>query len=286
MFNPVKIDGTKIAELFEKTITNDIEIVNQKALAKYPNLPPRAPIIVSFCNEEDPNSVKYTQMKQRKAEDLCIEFKIVLLRSDSTLTDIQELIERFNSSGAIDGIMVQLPITPHLKPLTDQIINLIDPDKDVDGLTEEGRKIYRPATVEAVFQILLAQNTDLTNKIVAVVGSEGTIGKPLTEEIAKLHPKQLIKVDKKLPDTDIATDLKTADIVFSCLPSQPVIKTDFLKPGVIAYDVGLNNFAPDVYQIAAEYTPVIGGVGPNTVIALMRNIAKAYTRHITAAYDL
>lgn len=286
MFHPVKIDGTKIAQLFQKTVTNDIATINQQAYQKFPNLPPRQPSMVSFCNQDDPASVKYTELKKAKATELGIDFKIVYLHPDTTFSDIKSLIERFNGSGTVDGIMIQLPIPSHPTPHQEAILNLIAPDKDVDGLTNEGRKIFRPATVEAVFQILLSQNTQLQDKKIAVVGSEGMIGKKLVEEIAKHDSALLILVDSKLPETSIEKDLKDADIVFSCIPGKGLIRADYLKPGVIAYDIGLGNFAPDVFEIASEYTPSIGGVGPNTVVALMRNVAKAYVAHMKLAYGL
>lgn len=281
-----KIDGTKIAQLFEKTVTNDITIINQLALEKYPNLPPRLPAVVSFCNEDDPASVKFTELKQSKAEQLGIDFKIVYLHPDTSFEDIQVLMERFSSSGAIDGIMVQLPLPDHLKSEQQKILNLIPPDKDVDGLTNAGSLIFRPATVEAVFQLLLSQNTVLEGKKIAVVGSEGAVGKKLVEELIKHQPSLLILIDKLLPETSVETDLKDADIVFSCVPTKGLIKSEHLKVGVIVYDIGLGNFDPSAYEIASEYTPPVGGVGPNTVVALMRNVAKAYDLHMRIAYDL
>lgn len=286
MFSPAKIDGIKIAQLFQKTITNDIATINQLAYQKFPNLPPRQPSIVSFCNQDDPASVKFTELKKAKAEELGIDFKIVYLHPDTSFVDIKSLIERFNGSGTIDGIMVQLPLPAHLSSRQEELLNLIAPDKDVDGLTDAGRQIFRPATVEAVFQILLSQNTEVEGKKVAVVGSEGVVGKNLVVEIAKHHPGLLILVDNILPGTSIEKDLKDADIVFSCIPGKGIIKAADLKPGVIAYDIGLGNFAPNVFEIASEYTPNVGGIGPNTVVALMRNVAKAYVTHMKLAYGI
>lgn len=280
------IDGTKIAELFAKAVVNDIEIVRQKVEAEYPNIPIRRPCIVSFCNQEDQSSVKYTKLQSAKAEELGIDFKIVYITPESTLSEIIDLIQRFNANGNIDGIMVQLPISAHLQKSTEQIISTIAPYKDVDGLTLAGQAIFRPATVEAIFQILQTENTDLTNKVVAVVGSEGVIGKSLVAELSELSPKEVIRIDTKLSGTSIDQDLKTSDIVFSCIPGQSLIRADDLKSGVILYDIGLGNFDPSAYAVASRYTPSRGGIGPNTVVALMRNVVKAYDKHIKQAYGL
>jgi methylenetetrahydrofolate dehydrogenase (NADP+)/methenyltetrahydrofolate cyclohydrolase len=223
---------------------------------------------------------------KRVAVQLGIDFKIVYLHPDTSLENIEVLMEKFNNSGAIDGIMVQLPLPDHLKSEQQKILNLISPDKDVDGLTAAGSLIFRPATIEAVFQLLLSQNTVLEGKKIAVVGSEGAVGKKLVEELIKHQPSLLILVDKLLQGTNVETDLKDADIVFSCVPIKGLIKAEYLKVGVIAYDIGLGNFDPSVYEIASEYTPLVGGVGPNTVVALMRNVAKAYDLHMRLAYGL
>ncbi len=279
-----KINGKAIADLYAKYVQVTLADFRQKL--EETGFPVRQPTIVSFANENDPASVKYTQMKQDKAEELGIKFNIVYITPETPFEDAKQKVLQFNDAGAIDGIMVQMPITENLQNFKDNLVDLIAPEKDVDGLTEEGRRIYVPATVEAVLQILETRNTSIAGKVVAVVGSEGEIGQPLCEQLLKLEPAKLIKVDTKLPGTDISRDLVTADFVFSCTGVQNLVKAEHLKTGVIVYDIGLGDVDPSVYEIAAEYTPKFGGVGPNTVVALMRNVLKSYISRMSKAYSL
>lgn len=280
-----QIDGTAIAKMFERTIDNELSIIRHQAEERYPHLQLRPPVLVSFANPNDPASVKYTRLKQAKAAEHGIEFKVVFITLDTTKQDVQNLLTKFNQQGTIDGIMFQLPLPPHLSKYCADLIGGIQPDKDVDGLTNSGRQTYRPATIEGIFQILQTQNTNLQDKIVAVAGSRGEVGRELVQEITKHHPKSIIQVDLKIPGTSF-DDLKSADIVFACLPSQVQIPDNALKPGVIAYDVGLGNFGAGIGQVASQFTPPRGGVGPNTVIALLRNLVRAYVAHTKTAYGL
>lgn len=281
-----KINGRFIAKLYEDYIRQTLSDFKQKLEDAAPGLPIRQPSIVSFCNQEDPSSVKYTQLKREKAEELGIKFNIIYITPKTPFEFAKQKVLELNESGHIDGIMVQLPITDNLQNFKENLVELIIPEKDVDGLTEQGRKIFLPATIEAVLQILDTRNHDLTGKIIAVVGSEGEIGRPLVEQLQKRHPKQLIKVDLQLPDTSVENDLLSADYIFSSTGVRSLIKSEYLKTGVIVYDIGLGDIDPSVYEIASEYTPEIGGVGPNTVVALMRNVLKSYIQRMTRVYQL
>lgn len=281
-----KIQGKFIAKLYEDYIRVTLEDFYSRLESAKPGYPSRKPAIVSFANKEDPSSVKYTKLKQSKAESLGIQFNIIYITPKTPFQEAKDKVIKFNEASWVDGIMAQLPITQSLQNFKDNLIELIVPEKDVDGLTPAGRKIYIPATVLAVLQILEARGSIIEDKIVAVVGSEGEIGAPLCDELEKLHPKSLIKIDKKNPGTNVTTDLNSADFVFSATGVRHLIKGDYLKPGVVAYDIGLGDLDPSVYQIASEYTPEFGGVGPNTVVALMRNVLQAYMSKMAKLYNL
>jgi methylenetetrahydrofolate dehydrogenase (NADP+)/methenyltetrahydrofolate cyclohydrolase len=266
------LDGRKAKEFYLEQLKTRLMF-----MSSVPKL-----VVIQVGDREDSNS--YIKSKKLFADKLGAELMHEKLDSKIKKEEIIKIIKKYNKDKSINGMIVQLPLPDHLN--SDEIIKEIDSNKDVDGLTAAGSLIFRPATIEAVFQLLLSQNTVLEGKKIAVVGSEGAVGKKLVEELIKHQPSLLILVDKLLQGTNVETDLKDADIVFSCVPIKGLIKAEYLKVGVIAYDIGLGNFDPSVYEIASEYTPLVGGVGPNTVVALMRNVAKAYDLHMRLAYGL
>lgn len=282
--NGNQINGKAIADMYARSVKHQLADFQNKL--EETGFPSRPPVIVSFANEEDPASVKYTEMKQAKAEELGIQFNINYITPKTPIEEVEAALKRYNQMGSIDGIMFQLPITPNLSELRDKIIAQIVPDKDVDGLTLEGQKFFLPATVEGVFQIMSTRNHQFEGKVAAVVGSEGEIGIPLCRELEKAGFRRIIKVDTKLTDSDITRDLLTADYVFSATGVRDLVKAEYLKTGVIVFDIGLGDIDPSVYEIAAEYTPMIGGCGPNTVVALMRNVVKSFINRMEAIYRI
>ena len=262
------LNGKTLALQHEVNLINELKGLPAK----------RKPGLVSFCNIDDPPSVNYTQMKARKAKEIGIKFLIANYSTYTKKQVLQRKISRYNKNSNIDGIMVQLPLPKTLRVFKDDLLELIDTKKDVDGLTVEGRDHYLPATVKGVLAILDEDIGDWEKKIVAVVGSKGEVGKPMVESLRKRGVKSLIEIDKDLGN--ITKDLLKADIVISSVGERDLIKVQFVKKGVIAIDVGLGDFDEGVYHKVSAYTPRIGGVGPMTVISLMENVVESYGRKV------
>ncbi len=230
------------------------------------------PTIVSFCNQEDEPSVRYTEMKAQKAAEIGIIFKKEMYSTSTSQEELVEKIRRYNEDPTINGIMVQLPVPLDLVVFQQDLLNLITPKKDVDGLTAEGQKIYMPATVKSVISLLEAEVPGWQQQKIAVVGSEGEIGKPLTET---LKSQGVTPIEIDLNKGDLTTDLHQADIVISTTGKEYLIKPDMVRPGVVAIDVGLGDLDPEVYDKASKYTARTGGVGPMTVVSLMENVVES-----------
>lgn len=219
----------------------------------------------------------YTNIKAKKAEELGIEFASYQFSVDS-----YQLIQKLNNDESVGGIMVQLPL-----PGSEQLIDLIGPDKDVDGLKEDSP--YMPATVRAIFAILgesleftilnfqFSMN-DLMEKLskysISIIGAKGEIGKRLEKELT-VNSNQLsvCGVDKEDFDRE---KIKQADIVISATGQAGLVKPEMVKEGAICIDVGypLGDFDPAVAEKAAFFTPVPGGVGPVTVAMLFANLVQ------------
>lgn len=255
------IDGKALALKHEEKLKNKLGKFNGK----------RMPRCISFSNFEDLQVDKYTEIKGKKAASLGIEFIIIYTTDGMSETELSEKIIEESKDQRNDGVMIQLPLPSSLQDKTDSLIELINLDKDVDGLTGKGE--FLPATVKAVLSILDSLRIDLGNLVFAVVGSEGHIGKPLVKAL-KQKDFKVIEVDKKNPSSSLA-DIKEADVVISCVGKVNLISVEDIKENAVLIDVGLGDFNPSCYPKSSFYTPKIGGVGPMTVISLMENIVAA-----------
>lgn len=252
------IDGKKLAQRHERLLKNKLKKLG-------------IPTIVSFCNIEDPASQKYTFLKLSKARQIGIDFIAEEFSTDTAQSYLMEMVQKYGSDPNIDGIMVQLPLPSELNIFKKDLLNLIPPEKDVDGLTSRGN--FLSATARAVLAILDEEVSGWKNQIVAVVGSRGEVGKALCTFLEK-EKINFFKIDKY--EGNLSRDLKKADIIISATGQKNLIKPKMIKKGVILIDVGLGDFDKTCYERAAKYTPVQGGVGPMTVICLMENIVRSF----------
>jgi methylenetetrahydrofolate dehydrogenase (NADP+) / methenyltetrahydrofolate cyclohydrolase len=234
----------------------------------------RKPTVVSFCNVEDPPSVKYTYMKLKKAEEIGIDFVAEDYDTNTPKEELEAMIQKYNEDPEVDGIMVQLPLPPELQVIKDDLLELITPTKDVDGLTLAGQEWYDPATVLGVITILDEYCKGWKNKVIGVVGSEGEVGRPLVRVLNAYRVKEIREIDLEIGD--IKVDLKECDIVISSTGVEDLIKPEMIKNDAVLIDVGLGDIDAACYEKASLYTPKVGGVGPMTVISLMENVVQAY----------
>lgn len=263
------IDGKKWAKVHERSLQRKIKKLKKQ------------PVLVSFIIGDDPSSVLYVNIKQQKAIELGIDFRVAKYDADASFDEVADHIHRLNTETQIDGIMIQLPLPESFLSgsAEDELINLILSEKDVDGLRLDSP--YLAATVKAIFSLLEDENITLRGKNVVVVGSDGEVG---SRTVKALEDKSIrvIGVDQR---DDIESVTKQADILISSTGQMHLIKGDMVKVGVVVIDVGSEKladgkvvgdveFAP-VAQKASYITPVPGGVGPMTVISLMENVVEA-----------
>lgn len=258
------IDGLALAQRHEQNLRDKLSRIKHG----------RAPSVVSFCNQDDPPSVKYTYMKLKKATDLGIDFLAEDFSAKTSHQELKELVTKYNNDQEIDGVMVQLPMPFELNSFKKEIIELIDPKKDVDGLKEDGEKYFLAATAKAVISLIDEGVSDWENKKIAVIGATGEVGNSLVEYLENKKNMSVIKVSRSVGN--INEDLKLADIVVSATGSKDLVKPEMIKEGVVLIDVGLGDFDPKCYEKASKYTPIIGGVGPMTVISLMENVVESH----------
>src|SRR5260221_5205317 len=247
----------------------------EKILAEKISKLKSTPKLVSILIGTDKASVLYTNLKQKTAKRIGIDFEIKKFKDDVSVDDLIDLINKLNKDKKVNGIMVQLPLPEKLKTKTKKILNSIDPKKDVDGLAS--KSYFTAATGRAISEIVKFVITPLAyvGKKAAVVGADGMVGKSATTELKKLG----FKVTECDVDTrDLYAKLHEVDIVVSATGVPDLIKGEMLKEGVIAIDVGAPvgdfNFK-SVAKVASFVTPVPGGVGPVTIICLLENLVES-----------
>lgn len=254
------IDGKKIASELESRL--------REKVAKLP----AKPKIVSILVGDDPASILYSNIKQKKATDIGIDFGLVKFDSNATFRQVAEKINGLNNDMSVDGIMIQMPLPDKFlnTHAEQELINIIDPKKDVDGLRDDS--LYLHATAKAVMTILEYEDIELSGKDIVVVGATGMVGKPLVKAMEKIGAK-VVGVDSKTIDLGKVTS--NADILISCVGQRNLIGLDEIKPGAVIVDVGMDVDFEKVYPKVSKITPPKGGIGPVTVVCLMENVVEA-----------
>jgi len=239
---------------------------------------------------EDPASKVYVSMKEKACAAAGIysdEHKLPAETSEETLLG---LIRQLNQDERIDGILVQLPLPSHIDER--KVLEAISPEKDVDGFHPynvgrlvTGSPLFRPCTPYGVMKMLESVNCDLTGKEVVVVGRSNIVGKPVALMCLAEHATVTLCHSRT---RDLAEVVRRADVVIAAVGRPEMIKGDWIKPGAVVIDVGVNRVGEkklvgDVdFTAASEHagaiTPVPGGVGPMTITMLLYNTLESARR--------
>ncbi len=271
----VIMDGKALAEKVKAQI-------REKA-SKLRRQPGLAVILVG----DNPASQVYVRNKERDCAQCGIMCYDYHLPQDASQEDVLDLVEKMNNYGAVDGILVQLPLPEQIDERV--VLEAIAPDKDVDafhpenvGRIMQGQAYYKPCTPAGVMEILHEYGIDPGGKHCVVVGRSNIVGKPMA--MLLLHENATVTIcHSRTPD--LKAQCLQADILVSAVGKTGLITADMVKPGAVVIDVAMNrneagklcgdvDFAA-VSQVASYITPVPGGVGPMTRAMLMENTYKA-----------
>ncbi len=268
------IDGRKIAE----------NIISKLKEQKKPQKS-----LVAILVGENAQSESFLRQKAKIADQLGIEFKLIKLGEEMSETKVIKEIEKLNTDNSVGGIILQLPLPEKFKK--ENIIPSISPSKDIDALTEGGKKLVSPLVVEVLNDVLSYIKIDIKNKVVAVVGRGFLIGGPILEFFSNKCEK-IIPLNSK---SDINL-IKEADIVISGTGKAGLIKPELLKDNAVVIDFGYGldasgklkgDFDPSILTSSAclpvgrasslntiSYTPTPGGTGPILVAEIYKNFYK------------
>lgn len=293
------LDGTKIAAAIRAEVA--AEVKKMAAAGIHPGL---AVVLVGH----NPASEVYVRGKVKACEEVGIYSEQHAPAETATTADLLALIEDLNHREAIDGILVQLPLPPHVD--SKKVLLAVDPAKDVDGfhpvnigLLSTQRPGLVPCTPAGVMEILQRSNIPITGQEAVIVGRSDIVGKPVAMLLLNANATVTVGHSKT---RDLPAVCRRADILVAAIGRVGMITRDFVKPGATVIDVGINKvtdptefqhlFAgnakreetfrtkgstmagdvhPEVAEVAGALTPVPGGVGPLTIAMLMYNTVKA-----------
>ena len=270
------LDGKKLRDKI-------LENLSEK-LAKSDKKPTLAVILAG----EDPASRIYVNNKKKTAEKIGINSVVYEYPSSVTERELLNKIKELNEDNSVTAILVQLPLPDGISK--ENVINAINPKKDVDGLTRQnvgkmfsGEKPYvYPCTPKGVIAILDEYGIEIEGKKAVVVGRSNLVGRPVAQMLLDRNATVTTCHSKTKNLSEIT---KTADILVSAVGKQ-IIKSDMVKEGAVVIDVGISRTEDgkicgdvdfeNVSKIASYITPVPGGVGPMTIASLMSNTVELF----------
>lgn len=267
------VDGKKLAQQIASQLKKEADKLIKGGIQ---------PKLVIVGIQPDTRSQVYIRMKLKRGKETGIDTQYVDLGKKNHAECI-EAVQELSNDNSIHGIVLQLPLAGWYDP--QDLIDYIDPDKDVDGLTstnqtalEQNQPGIVPATPMAVMQILREYNVDLQDKVAAVIGRSHLVGIPLRHLLEHTGAKVLVG-HRQIKDIDGLT--KQSGIVISAAGSPGLITGEMIKKDAVVIDVGINDVDgklkgdvdfDSVKDIASIITPVPGGVGPLTVVMLLQNV--------------
>lgn len=232
-------------------------------------------VIIQIGNRPDSDS--FIIAKKNFALKTGIKEIHVQLSEDVSESDVLDEIKKYNISNEVHGIIVQLPLPKNLNK--EKIINSIDPKKDVDGLTPD--TLFTPATARGIKELLDFYNINLSGKKVTVVGQSDLVGKPIAQ-MCRFNNATVTVCDSKTED--VSSKTKSADILIVAIGKPNFIDEKYISKGQIVIDVGMTRYnerftgdvdLEKVKDIVEMITPVPGGVGQMTALALFENLVDA-----------
>ncbi len=234
---------------------------------------------------EDPASVSYVRLKDRRARELGLRSQVEVYPEDFPEEALLERLEALNRDEDVDGLLVQLPLPRHIR--AERILEAISPLKDVDGfhpvnvgrLWSGGEGLF-PCTPLGVIRLLRHYGVELRGKEVVVIGRSNIVGKPLAALLLREDATPTLAHSKteNLPEVT-----RRAQVLVVAAGRPHLVRKAWVRPGAVVVDVGVNRVEgrllgdvhPEVAEVASALTPVPGGVGPMTVAMLMANTVKA-----------
>ena len=278
------IDGKALAASIRE------EVAQQVATLKTQGVTPGLAVVLVG---DDPASHVYVRNKAATCEKAGLHSEIIRLDKDISQAQLLSVVHKLNDDPRIHGILVQLPLPPHLN--SHIVIEAISAAKDVDGfhisnagLLMTGKPLFRPCTPYGVMKMLEAENVSPWGAEAVIVGASNIVGKPMAMLLLAAGATVTLCNSKT---RDLAAQTRRADILVVATGKPGMVNGDMIKPGATVIDVGINRL-PDgrlvgdvefesAKEVAGAITPVPGGVGPMTIAMLLVNTLEAAERCVS-----
>ncbi|MEJ5311186.1 MAG: bifunctional methylenetetrahydrofolate dehydrogenase/methenyltetrahydrofolate cyclohydrolase FolD [Anaerolineae bacterium] len=283
------IDGNAIAKAIHDELTQEVAALKARGVT-----PGLATVLVG----DNTASQTYVRMKQKRCGEVGIYSEGHELPADATQEEVEALVRKLNADPAINGILVQLPLPDHLDE--EAILSAISLEKDVDGfhpinigrLAMKGREaLFAPCTPAGVIELLDRTGLPIAGKEAVVLGRSNIVGLPVSMLLLKRDATVTICHSRS---RDLPAITRRADILVAAVGRAEMVKADWVKPGAVVIDVGINRVDDpsvkrgyrlvgdvdfeSVKEVAGWLTPVPGGVGPMTIAMLLKNTVTAAKR--------
>ena len=288
------LDGKKIADKVKQEIAQEVEQIKASG-GKTPNL-------VAILVGHDGASETYVGHKEKASAQ--VGFNSSVLRFENTITeeDLLAEINKINKDPEVDGFIVQMPLPKHISE--QKVIEAIDPKKDVDGFhpVNVGRMViglpsYVSATPDGIIELFKRYNIQTAGKHCVVLGRSNIVGRPIANLLSQKGPMGDCTVTIcHSRSKDIPSITRTADILIVAIGKAGFVTADMVKEGAVVVDVGITRIKSDktksgwklhgdvnfdeVAPKCSYITPVPGGVGPLTIVSLLKNTLKASKREV------
>ncbi|MBE9231864.1 bifunctional methylenetetrahydrofolate dehydrogenase/methenyltetrahydrofolate cyclohydrolase FolD [Cuspidothrix issatschenkoi LEGE 03284] len=275
-----------------KALADKIQIELTQTIAKLKDQVGRSPGLAVLMVGDNPASAAYVRNKEKSCAKVGITSFGKHFPSQTSQTELEEVIAQLNQDPKVDGILVQLPLPPHLDAVS--LLHKIAPDKDADGLHAlnlgrlvRGETGLRSCTPAGVMRLLAEYKIPLQGKKAVVLGRSILVGKPMALMLLEANATVTIAHSKSRDLPDITKD---ADILIAATGIPGMISSEMVKPGAVVVDVGINRVSDSsgksrlvgdvqfeaIANVAEYITPVPGGIGPMTVAMLLQNTVSSY----------
>jgi methylenetetrahydrofolate dehydrogenase (NADP+)/methenyltetrahydrofolate cyclohydrolase len=284
------IDGKAIAARVRGEVAREVEAF----VAQHERPPGLATVLVGG----DPASAVYVGAKQRACAEVGMTPFDVRLPEDASFAQVADTLADLNANEAVSGVLLQLPVPDHLDGPT--LTAMVDPAKDIDGLTpinvgllSLGQPGLRPCTPLGVMELLADTGAPLEGAEAVVIGRSNLFGKPMAQLLLAANATVTTCHSRT---ADLGEVCARADVLVAAVGRARLVTREFVKPGAVVIDVGMNRLTPEqagnksglvgdvdfyaVSEVASAITPVPGGVGPMTIALLLRNTLQAARRQV------
>jgi methylenetetrahydrofolate dehydrogenase (NADP+)/methenyltetrahydrofolate cyclohydrolase len=281
------IDGKEVAAALRKEIAAEVETMTAAG--------ERPPYLVAVLVGEDGASQTYVGSKERSSAEVGFRSRVLRLPAETTEEELLAEVSRLNADPEVDGFIVQLPLPRHIDE--QRIIEAIDPSKDVDGFHPEnvgrmtmGLPAFVSATPDGILSLLKYYKIPTAGKHCVVVGRSNIVGRPIANLLSQKGWDCTVTICHSRT-ADLASVVRSGDIVIAALGKAEFVTADMVKEGAVVIDVGITRVPSsetksgwkllgdvkfdEVAPKCSYITPVPGGVGPMTVVSLMKNTLRA-----------